>query len=404
MARRRYQDPRPFREGNWWWIKPWQDEFVGGQLQRKQKRLKVCPAEKGEREASRIASEMLRPINQGLQTIGSATRFADYIDGTFRPLVLPLMASTTRVSYEGTLRKYLMPAFRDMLLRDMTTRNLQTYFSGLGNATMGGDVVLKIKEVLSSVLKSAVEYEMLIRNPMLAVQIPRVKVVNKRKARPYLTPEEFDRLLGLVDEPYASMIYVAVHSGLRASELIGLRWEDVRSDSLTIDERYCRGDWSVTKTRGSAATVGVDPSVISRIQRLRSLEVELNWGGRGAKRRIKVVRSDGPHDLVFQSLRIGGTMNDQNIVRRHLRPAAEKLKMDPKKATWRPLRTSRATWMIEAGVDPKSVQASMRHSRISTTMDIYAQIVPESQQRAAAQTMEMVNERIERARLARVLQ
>jgi integrase len=167
-----------------------------------------------------------------------------------------------------------------------------------------------------------------------------------------------------------------VDNGLRVSELIGLWWEEIHSDSLTIDERYCRGDWSVTKTPGSAATIGVAPDVTERIQGLRSLEVELNWGGKGAKRRIKVVRSSGPHDLVFQSLRNGGTMNDQNIVRRHLRPAAEKLKMDPKKATWRPLRTSRATWMIEAGVDPKSVQASMRRSRISTTMDIYAQFVP----------------------------
>jgi integrase len=400
MARRRYQDPKPFREGNWWWIKPWQDEIVGGQHKRKQKRLKVCPAEKGEREASRIASEMLRPMNQGFQTVASATRFQDYVEGTFRPLVLPLMASTTRVSYEGTLRKYLMPAFGDMMLRDMTTRTLQMHFSGLGNTTIGGSVVLKIKEVLSSVLASAVKYEMLIRNPMLSVQIPRVKIVNKRKAKPCLTPEEFDRLLALVDEPYASMIYVAVHSGVRVSELIGLRWEDVHSDSLTIDERYCRGDWSVTKTPGSAATISVARSVIERIQRLQSLEVELNWGGKGARRRMKVVRSDGPQDLVFQSIRKGAPMNDQNIVRRHLRPAARNLRMDPKKATWRSFRTSRATWMIEAGVDPKSVQASMRHSRISTTMDIYAQFVPETQRRASARTMEMVNERIERARLA----
>jgi integrase len=98
---------------------------------------------------------------------------------------------------------------------------------------------------------------------------PRVKVVNKRKPKPYLTPEEFDRLLSVVDEPYASMIYVAVHSGLRVSELIGLRWEDIHSDSLTVDERYRRGDWSVTKTPGSAATIGVAHDVIERIQRLR---------------------------------------------------------------------------------------------------------------------------------------
>jgi site-specific recombinase XerD len=54
--------------------------------------------------------------------------------------------------------------------------------------------------------------------------------------------------------------------------------------------------------------------------------------------------------------------------------------------------------MVEAGADPKSVQAQMRHSRISTTMDIYAQFVPESQRRAVAKTMDMVTERQERAR------
>jgi hypothetical protein len=49
-------------------------------------------------------------------------------------------------------------------------------------------------------------------------------------------------------------------------------------------------------------------------------------------------------------------MNDQNIVRRHLRPAAIKLGIDPKKATWRAPRTSCATRMTQFGADPKSVQ------------------------------------------------
>jgi len=74
-------------------------------------------------------------------------------------------------------------------------------------------------------------------------------------------------------------------------------------------------------------------------------------------------------------------MRDGNILRRHLRPAAIKLGIDPKKATWHSLRTSYGTWMIEAGANPKDVQAQMQHSRISTTMDIYAQFVPDSQQR-----------------------
>ncbi|HXE89330.1 MAG TPA: tyrosine-type recombinase/integrase [Terriglobales bacterium] len=81
------------------------------------------------------------------------------------------------------------------------------------------------------------------------------------------------------------------------------------------------------------------------------------------------------------------------MLRRHLRPAALKLSIDPKKATWRALRTSCATWMVEAGANPKDVQGQMRHARISTTMDIYAQRVPDSQRRAVDRMMDMVEAR-----------
>ena len=210
MAKRRFQNPEPFREGNWWWINPWEDEFKEGRLQRKRKRMKVGPADMPEREAHKIANEMLRPMNQGLQTIGSATRFAEYVNGTYRPTVLPLLASTTQSSYEATLRKHLMPAFGDMPLRDMSTLTLQKFFSGMGTSHLSGDTVLKIKEVLSSVLGSAVPYDLLIKNPMLGVEIPRTKVVNKKKQKPHISPEEFQGLVEFIEEPYATMLYVAV--------------------------------------------------------------------------------------------------------------------------------------------------------------------------------------------------
>ena len=236
-------------------------------------------------------------------------------------------------------------------------------------------------------------YDLLIKNPLLAVAIPRNKVVNRKKQKPTVTPEEFERLVELVDEPYSTMIATAVFSGLRVSELVGLKWGDVHDESLTVDERYCRGDWSVTKTPGSSTTIGVAPSVIARLRRLKTLEVEINWGGKGARKRFRLVRATGSEDLVFQSLRKGAPMRDGNILRRHLRPAALKLGIDPKKATWRSLRTSCATWMVEAGANPKDVQGQMRHSRITTTMDIYAQHVPDSQRRAVAKMMDMVESR-----------
>ena len=393
MARRRFQNPKPFRRGEWWCLLTWQDVFHEGKLKRKRKWHELAAATTLEREVKKIAGELVRPINQGLETIGSATLFGKYVNETYKPTVLPLLATTKQSSYECTLRKYLIPVFEKMPLREMTALTLQQFFSGMGKSELGGDTVLKIKEVLSSVLASAVRYDLLTKNPMLAVDIPRSKVVNKKKTKPHITPEEFCRLVELVVEPYSTMIYTAVFTGLRVSELIGIRWEDVRDESLTVDERFCRGDWSITKTKGSTGSISVDSSVIARIRRLKSLEVELNWGGRGAKKRIKVILADGPKDLVFQSVRNGGPMRDGNILRRHLRPAAIKLGIDPKKATWRALRTSYATWMVEAGANPKDLQGQMRHSPISTTLDVYTQFVPDSQRRAVAKMMAMVDER-----------
>ena len=79
-------------------------------------------------------------------------------------------------------------------------------------------------------------------------------------------------------------------------------------------------------------------------------------------------------------------MNDQNILKRHIQPVARKLGLSF--VNWRCLRTSHATWLVQAGTDPKSVQGQMRHSRIQTTLDIYAQIVPEAHRRALVQLTE----------------
>ena len=390
MARRRFQSPQPFREGNWWWIKARKDEFVDGQLVRTQKRMKVCEAEEPAREAKRIAEEILRPMNQGTDGgPGSAMKFADYVKRYFKSHI-DKKRKPTRDAYNSTLDKHILPVLGDVPLRNVNLLMLDDFFSTLGASDLGGYTVLKIKEVISSALGRAVKHKLLTLNPAVDLEIPDCKAVNRFKRKPNLSPDEFNKLLLLVDEPYASMIYVCVHSGLRVSELIGLKWEDVGPDSLTIDERYCRGDWAVPKTEASNATIAVAPEVIQRIQRLKGLEVEVNWGGHGAKKKFTLGEKCGPTDLVFQSVRKGVPMNDQNILRRHLRPAAEKLKIDPKKATWRSLRTSRATWLVKAGVDVKTTQALMRHARASTTMEVYAQSVPEYQRQAVMQTMAML--------------
>jgi integrase len=151
----------------------------------------------------------------------------------------------------------------------------------------------------------------------------------------------------------------------------------VGTDSITVEERYCRGDWGPPKSEASSATVPVNSAVIERIHRLKTVEVEVKAGC--AVRRYAVVKNSGPDDLVFQSIKAGGPMRDNNILVRHLKPAGTKLGIGW--INWLVLRRSFATWLKMAGADVKDAQALMRHSRASTTLDVYQQFVPESQRR-----------------------
>jgi integrase len=222
---------------------------------------------------------------------------------------------------------------------------------------------------------SAKHYGLIVTNPVEGVRLPPSR--RGKKVKPYVTPEQFSALIAVLPEPYATMVYVATFTGLRVSELIGLRWGDIHDDSITIDERFCRGDWSCPKSSASNATIAVNHTVIARIHRLKTLTVEVRAGGNGAVRKLQVVKSSGPDDLVFQSLLQGKPMRDNNILTRHIKPTARKLGIEF--VNWRCLRTSHATWLKLAGADIKDAQAQMRHSRASTTLDVYQQFIPESQ-------------------------
>jgi integrase len=375
MARRRFQDPKPRLEGNWWVLYYWRDEFSNGQRRRRKKRERLAPATVKEREVRKIAVEFLRPLNQGLVPIGAATSFTEFVDGTYTPVVLPTMAKSTQDRYSGVIRNYLKPQFGTLCLRDITMLTVDRYFSGLGRTKLQYESVDKIRDVLAGILTSAVRYGLLVKNPAEGVRLPRAK--RGKKTKQWITQQQFQSLILQIAEPYASMLYVAVFTGLRVSELIGLRWNDVHEDSITVDERCCRGDWGAPKSDASNDTIPVNRAVIERIHRLKTLTVDVKAGR--ATRHYQVVKSDGPDDLVFQSVSTGAAMRDNNILKRHIKPAARAAGLAF--VNWRCLRTSYATWLKEAKADIKDAQKLMRHSRATTTLEIYQQFIPESQRR-----------------------
>ena len=379
MARRRFQSPKPFVEGNFWYLRLW--ENTPGNRHRL--RIKLAPASTPEREVQKIAAEKLRPVNQGVITAGSAVNFMNFINDTYEKTTLPLLAAPVQTTYRGMIHKHLEPAFGNCCLRELTPLTLQRYFSSLHTKGISYPLICKVRDALSSVLRAAVQYEFLSKNPLEGLRLPKDK--RGAPAKPSITPAEFQALLALIPEPYATMVYVAVYSGLRVSELAGLKWNGVLEDSLVVRQRYTRGDWSCTKSEASAAPVAVEPHVIARIRRLKNLTVAVRAGR--AVRHYNVVKSAAHDDLVFQSVRDGKPMNDGNILKRHIKPAAAKLGL---KVHWRALRTSCATWNVAAGNDIKSVQGQLRHSKPEITLGIYAQFVPENQRKAAVQLGEYV--------------
>jgi integrase len=183
------------------------------------------------------------------------------------------------------------------------------------------------------------------------------------------------------------MVYVAIHSGMRAAELIGLRWKNVRADSILVEEKYCRGEWGPPKSEASNAAIAVPGHVIRRIHRLKTITLEIKAGN--AVRRYPAVKSCEPEALVFQSPITGGPMRDNNILSRFVKPAGRKIGMSF--VNWQVLRRSYATWLKMAGADVKDAQAQMRHSRVTTTLEVYQQFIPESQRRAVDKLSELVH-------------
>ena len=105
MARRRFRGPKPVRLGKWWYLLSWQDEFVNGRRIRRRKRTKLAPANYvGAGSSKNIAAEVLRPLNQGLISVGSGTKFEDFVASVYQPTVLPLFANKPRIGIPACLR------------------------------------------------------------------------------------------------------------------------------------------------------------------------------------------------------------------------------------------------------------------------------------------------------------
>jgi hypothetical protein len=125
MALRRYQEPVPKKHGKHWTIVVTEDYLDGGQPKRRQKRVRLAALDTKWRKVLRLRDEYIKPLNQGMLTWSSATDLKTFVQQTYIPIEMPLLAKTTQQRYQGVLDKYLLPRFGTYMLRDLTTSALQ---------------------------------------------------------------------------------------------------------------------------------------------------------------------------------------------------------------------------------------------------------------------------------------
>jgi len=145
-----------------------------------------------------------------------------YVDNEYRPNYLPDLAKPVQDCYESMLKVHLETSFGSMCLADLTRSNLKGYFANLGKR-VEYPTLLKVRDALSSVLRAAADGEFLMKNPLEGLRLPKDK--RPRQQKPVLTPQQFSDLIEAMREPYSTMVYVCVWAGLRASEVIGLKWK-----------------------------------------------------------------------------------------------------------------------------------------------------------------------------------
>src|SRR5215813_9340539 len=96
---------------------------------------------------------------------------------------------------------------------------LQTYFAGLDRSKLSHESRDKIRDVLSAALGFAKEHGIITVNPAESIRVPRDRRGQMRPNKYILTPEQFGQLIELIPEPYATMVYIAIFTGLRVSKL-----------------------------------------------------------------------------------------------------------------------------------------------------------------------------------------
>ncbi len=244
-----------------------------------------------------------------------------------------------------------LPAFGSARLCDIRNIEVQQFVLRKMDSGLGWACCDHFRNLMAKVFKTARKWGYYSGdNPALDVDLPEKKPVREKHV---LTYEQVSRLLEITEEPYRTMLLLAVITGFRVGEILGLRWKSVDFDAneIRVEESLYRGSMGSPKTKGSKRVVPMSKTL--RTQLLALCEESADP--------VK-------EQFVFHT-RNGKPFSDTNLLHRVLKPTGAKI--GAAWLNWHTLRRTHCTLFQDAGGSLRDAQAQLGHSKMSTTLELY---------------------------------
>ena len=349
-----------FKSHGAWFVRYYEKHLVDGQLVRKQCCERLAPVNndyRSKQDLQPLLERLLAPLNRGAQPESSLT-FAQFYEHHFLPHVRERRKPSTAKFYKDAFNYHLKDSVGHIRLRDFTTAHAQGV---LDRIKLSHQSLLRIKTAMSAAFTIARQKDFIrTANPVVGT-----KAEGKRSTfKPHAyTLEEITDMLAVLAEPARTCVAVAAFTGLRQSELRGLRFEDYDGQALNVQRSIWRTHVGDTKTAGSDGQIPVIPF----------LQKILN---EHAKR-------VGKKGYIFAGEKKRFALSLDNLTGRIIRPA-----LGDKWKGWHAFRRGISTNLFQLGVPAETIQLILRHADAATTRRHYIVLESKAHGDAAMKKLE----------------
>lgn len=352
-----------FAEGKWY-----ARCFYTDDLHKRRSLKATCTSEREAKiRLKELRAEARRRKAEGI--IGTVGSLNSFLLKWLALEVKPRVAPKTFFDYSEICRRYIQDGIGKKQMEAIKPLDIKQFYQELQGKGLSARSVQYVHAVLRSAFKAAVQWQYVGKSPVVGVSTPKLE----RKQRQVFSPDSVLKFLSAArDTRHYTLFLVAVETGCRVGEYLGLKWGDFdfNQGTVSIQRSLCwnakGGGWRLAppKTNQSRRSIPLSQSLIRQLKEHRMAQLE---------HRLMMGELYENHDFVFASE--GGTpINPQNLTNRYFKPLIQKAGLPPMRLY--DLRHSSATLLLATGVNPKVVAARLGHADIRLTLDCYSHVTP----------------------------